>query len=124
MTKVPLKEASATPAIVTVWPILRACGVVVVIVTWPVALLRDAPLAVMVAGCCVSVCVTFTFAGKACVLLIGFETVIVKVTCDGVVLTEVGPPIVVVRTGTCAAEGVTGFDAPDSLGVPVAPLFA
>src|SRR5579864_4278466 len=103
---------------------LRACAVVVVIVTMPVALLRDAPLAAMLAGCCVSVCVTDTLAGKACVKLIGFVTVIVYVTCEGAVLTDEGPLMVVWSTGTWAADGVTGFDGPDSLGVPVAPLFA
>ena len=100
MVKVPLNDASVTPAMVMLWPIFKAWAVVVVIVTVLLAQLRDAPPAAIIAGCCVIVWVTDTFAGKACVALIGFETVIVYVACVGAVLTELGPLSVVFRTGT------------------------
>ena len=75
--KVPLKDASATPAIVMLWPIFNPCEVVVVIVTTPVAPLRDAPPAAIVARIGDKVWVTDTLAGKFDVAVIGFVTVIV-----------------------------------------------
>ena len=77
MVKVPLNDASLTPAMVTLWPIFNPCGFVVVIVTIPVVPLRDAPLAAMTARTGDKVWVTDTLAGKADVGVIGFVTVMV-----------------------------------------------
>jgi hypothetical protein len=77
MVNVPLKDASVTPAMVTLWPIFKPCEVVVVIVTTPVVAFRDAPPAGMIAATGDNVCVTDTFAGKAELGVIGFDTVMV-----------------------------------------------
>ena len=63
---------------------------------------------------------TDTLAGKFDVAVIGLLTVIVYEICVGVVDTEVGPLIVVLRTGTCVADGTTGFDGADGALGPLA----
>ena len=72
-----MKDASVTPAMVMLCPMFSPCEPEVVIVTTPVAELRDAPPATITARTGDKVWVTDTFAGKADVGVIGFETVIV-----------------------------------------------
>ena len=105
---VPLKDGSATPAMVTVSPKANARGEVRVMVTLPLAS-REA--LAMLAGTVFTVSTTTTLVAGKCDV---FVIVRLYVICAGVAVTVAGPAIVIVTVGTFAADGTTAFDTFDA----------